>query len=454
MKKNLSFFALGLISLFCGCSRPQNDAIDSYQSGQFSSAEQMLDQRIYHEMPRDNYTLSNDAVVLLLNRATIRFASGDAQGAIEDYRLAIEAMDFYAQPSISESLGKIALQDDLGGYVGDDFEQVLARVYFALALLQVGDNHNALALLKQAEEIQQLKCEDYRKDRLTQNYELAKNPVAKYLMASLLEHRGDHSNAEILFAQTEQLLGVNLSSLQLRNKELPDGKATVIIVAHNGNAPYKISGTSEASRASALALEIMLGSSSIPPAYSSLVGIPVPILMQQIVSHSVPIFSRLCRQEKRLLPFYNITAASAYQLEQSMPIIVARGVARLVLRRGTVAFLNEHDPFLGSLADMGMLVANACTQADTRSWRTLPSTIDLTRYDIPPGEHTLHLQVHWGIIPPLIEEFPIRLEANDLCVINIFNIHPGIVTVQIPDHCKNNIKKEPSYDLPASHPTS
>jgi uncharacterized protein len=443
----IGLFANFLPLLFlCGCSSwdQREEYVSIYQSGQLEYAENLVDYEIQTHLPGEKFTESKDAVLLLLDRATIRFAWGDMEGAIHDYNLAIEAMDYYSQQSSTELLGQVILQDDVEAYSGEDFEQVLARVYFALALLQNGDENNALALLRQAEELQQQKCENYRKSRLTQDFELVENPAAKYLMAALLEHRGDHSNAEILYSQTENLLGKKLSDLKLRKENKEPDAATVIIIAHNGNAPYKISSVADASMASGLALEMMLGSCQIPPAYSSLAGIPVPVLMQMIFSNRVPIGSRLCREEKDLIPFYNITAVSAMQLQQKMPILVARGVARFILRRGTVACFQEQNPGLGALADVGVLVANACTQADTRSWRTLPSSLDLIRYDIPPGEHTLHLKVHWGIVAPFIEEYPLKLEPCDLCVINVFNIHPRIVSVQIPH--KNKINKEYSYE--------
>lgn len=445
-----SFLKIGLLFLLCSCSIAspnRQEYLADYQAGQFYCAENILDKTIQCEVPEGDYMRSKDAVMLLLDRATMRFASGDEQGAIRDYQLALEAIDYYSQRALSEALGQVVLQDDIEAFAGEDFEQMLARVYFSLALLQANDESNAFAILRQAEDLQQRKREAYRKDLLTQDYELVDNPVAKYLMAALLEHQGDISNADILYAQTEKLIGNSLSTLHLRGEMQDKNNATVIILAHNGNAPYKISGVSDASLASVLALEIMLGCHRIPPAYSSMTGIPVPVLMQKMFSQRVPIYTRICRQERDLLPFYSITSIAAEQLQQKMPMIVARGVARFVLRRGTVAYINETDPCLGSLADFSMFVANACTQADTRSWGTLPSSIDLARYDIPPGEHTLHLQVHWGIIPPFIEEFPIKLAPHDFCVINVFNIHPGIVSVQIPLHCKN-INKEYSYDSP------
>lgn len=434
-------FSLGLLILLTSCQSSylrQEEYIVPYQRGQLLQAKEEADRIVNYDIPEGNYRRSKEAVMWLLDRATLNFMLGEVTAAIYDYQLAIEAIDYYNQDCTIEDLQQLMLQDDYAAYPGEDFEQILARFYFALALLQQGDEGNALALLRQAEELQQKKREMYRNSCLTKDFVLIDNPLAKYLMAVLLEHRGDLSNAEILYAQTESLIGNSLEKLQLRQKGKDSEQATVIILAHNGNVPYKVSTLSDASQASTIALEFLLGNCNLPPAYSSITGIPVPILMQKIFSHPVPIHTRLCRQERQLIPFYNIAAIDSLQLQQKMPIILARGAARYILRRGMIAYLNERDACLGAIADMGMLVSNACTRADTRSWGTLPSSIDLTRYEVPSGDHTLHLQIQWGVVAPFIDEFAIKLNPGDLCVINIFNIHPGIVAVQIPKKYKIN----------------
>lgn len=447
------FCGFGLLFLLTSCSTTlvtRQNYLTAYQNGQLSISQSILDQTIDDTLPNHDYMHSKDAVMLLLDRAMVNFVAGQTEEAIQDFQWALDAMDYYQQDSTSELLGQLLLEDGIGAYAGEDFEQILTRIYFALALLQINDQNNALALLRQAEELQQKKQEIYRKDPLAKDFFVIDNSIGKYLLAALLEHRGDLSNAEILYSQTEKLIGNTLVNLQLKDIVQEPDQATVIIVAHNGNAPYKISTLASATQASPLALEMLLNQQDIKPAVSSLPGIPVPLLMQHIHSHRVPIYTRLYRQERNLIPLYNITAVAAHDLQQKMPLILAKGAARFLLRRGSVAYLNEKDPCLGAIADMSMLIANACTQADIRSWATLPSSIDITRYSVPPGEHTLHLQIQWGVTLPLFHECALKLAPRDFCVINIFNIHPGIVSVQIPDHCKNKIKEEFLYDSQSS----
>lgn len=404
--------------------------MSAYRFGDLCQAEESLNSAVAKQIPSGNYRRSNDAVWLLLDRATTRFAMGDAEGAIQDYNCAIEAIDYYSQDSSIESFSKLLLEDDVSAYPGEDFEQILARVYFALALLYQGDNSNAYALLRQAEEVQQKKKEFYRRIEFTREYHLIDNAVAKYLMAAISENRGDKSNARILYQQTADLLGISPKNLETTSSDSEN--ATILIVCHNGNAPFKVTTTSDASIASAIALECILCSQNIDPAWSSFTGIPVPEYVQVCGGESLPTFAKIDGAEQPLRCLYDVGATAYYQLHQKMPVIVARGVARFLIRRAAVGYARKQDSGLGAFVDIGMLIANLNTKADTRSWTTLPNTIDLARFDLKPGTHTFEIKAILPNYPPFKDSYAISLKPHDLCVINVFNIHPGVTRVLIP----------------------
>ena len=192
-----------------------------------------------------------------------------------------------------------------------------------------GDESNAYAILRQAEEYQQEKRQFYAKVPFTRHYRLPDNGLSKYLFALLLERRGDFSNAQIMYQQANQLLPCASETLCYHpNKS--SSHATILVICHNGNAPYKISATSPASVASACALEFLLATQDIDPAWSTLSGIPVPALRAWPGSFPLPTFAQVDGVQCPLLPFYNVSQAAADELDQKMPVIVARGVARLV----------------------------------------------------------------------------------------------------------------------------
>lgn len=429
------YYTLVIALLSTGCASQvtlREQYLDAYHMGQIELAEQNLDKAVIQQMP-EQYTQSNDAVWLLLDRATIRFSNGNLDGAIEDYRQALAAIDYYNQPSSIEKMAQIALQDDYIAYNGEDFEQILTPVYLSLALMQKQDLSNAMALLRNAETMQQQTKERYSSCPYTSHFELVDNALAKYLLALLCEKKGDISNAKILYEQTAKLIGQSKVDYDLAQLNADESKrnATIVIVCHNGNVPVKVSTTAPASVASAAALEIFLGATGHEPALANLAGIPIPELVESAGSLPLPAQAFLDSQYySPLRTFYDIGKTAYFQLEQKKPVIVARGVARLAVRRGLVAYVQGENDSIGALVDFGMFIANLKTKADTRSWSTLPTRVDLARFDVEPGTHQLKFVL--GNFPKL-GPYTVDVKAGGLCVINLFNIHPGNFVVQTPN---------------------
>lgn len=422
----ITFILLFSLSCHAEILSERGSYLKLIHTGQFEKAESKLSQLIKKEMPKGDFTRSSEASWLLLDRATLRFIRGDIPNAIEDFALAIEALDFYGQNLPTDKIKQTLLQDECSAYQAADYEQVLARVYFALALLHRGDRGNAFALLRSAEEFQLEQRALYRKLPYAQQFELPDNPLASYLFAAMLENKGDLSNANIIYNKLNQAEAEN------------DGKATILVLCHNGNSPYKISETVPASVASAIALEFFLSTQRIDPAWSTLTGIPVPALKRWPLSDPQPTYASLNECRQPLLPFCNIHQLAKDELEQKKPVIVSRGVARLLMRRTAVGYMQKQNEWLGLFADLGMLIANSNTRADTRSWTLLPAFIDMTRFDVEPGTHTINIEIFTGGLSKQLS-YPLELKPNDLCIINIFNIHPGVTKVLIPRKYQGDI---------------
>lgn len=430
MMLNYSIILLLIISL-ASCSSAiyeQNSYVHAYQSGQLAKAEDLIDTLSKSEMPRDNYLHSKDAVWILLDRATIAFAKGEMTKAIHYYNQALEALDYYDQECRVEKFEQILLQDDTCAYTGDDYEQILARIYLALALLQSEDFSNALALLRQAEDAQEKKIEYYRQVKNPCQSSLILNPLAKYLLGLISEKKKDLSNANLLYDQVSTLLSQEQVPQEFFQSKT---KHTLLIVLHNGQSPYKISTTTTGSIASAAVLETLLGCHGIEPAWSSLSGIPVPMLVQNPTSSPTPLSISVGNDQKFCFPFFNVTSTAFYTLEQKKPTIVGRGLARLIFRRSAVAYAEERDPSLGALTDIAMYMANINTQADVRMWRTLPGRIDLARFELDSGDYVLEI-IHPRAAPPFRNRWKIHIGQHPLNVINIFNLNPNMFTTLIP----------------------
>ncbi|CDZ81191.1 Tetratricopeptide repeat [Candidatus Rubidus massiliensis] len=418
-------YLLLVITLFLSsCSRNylvQENYIQTYQTGDLICTEQKITEAL------EQQNLSNEQILYLLERGTVSFASGNVDNAIADYKEAVDLLNGLSELAPSEELQKILLDDNYCFFVGEDYEQVLARVYLSLALLHKGDYKNATAILRQAEDIQQRKIELYRKDRFCSFYQLVENPLAKYLLAILSEKGKDFSNAKILYSQVSKLLNQPVEQL----KPNDHAKQTLLFVIHNGNIPNKISIISEPSIASGLVLETLLSKDQRTLALSSFTGIPTPLLIQKNSSKSIPLKISVNGCTENPMTFYALGSIAQRQLEKRKPAIAARGLARLALRRGFVAYAESKDPALGKLFDLAMTIANLSSEVDTRSWRTLPNTIEVARFDLNECELQATIESLFTPYPPFKFQVPLKLKS-DLTVINVFIIHPGIISIQIP----------------------
>lgn len=422
---------IGACLLLASCSpltKTRESYIAAYQANDFASAETLLDQTIQKEIPEEKIHRSSNSVLLFADRGCLKFTEGDTKGAIQDFQCALEALDYYRDVTIIDTACQILTQDDSAPFTGDDFEQLLIRIYFAMTLMQDGDYSNAYALLRQAEEWSQERMELYRKSPVTASLKVYDNPLGKYLFAALLEKKGDLSNSRILYEQTSCLTnGV------IQPPELNESLATVLIVNHNGNAPFKYTEFSDASQVSLLALEFFLGATNNQFCLSSIYGLPTPALAYYFNSDPIPTRLKINGSNIPLLPIFDVDSARELELKEKMPIIVARGAARFILRRSAVAAAGRQDPMLGMVCDIGMLVANVNTQADTRELSFLPRQYEIARVDVEPGCTQVEIEVASPFGPGKMAH-TLNLKANDLAVIHIFNIHPGVTRVLIPPH--------------------
>ena len=434
----------------CTIGARQTEYLTAYECGDLEASHGILNTTVTQQLRGKDYRTSDEAVWLLLDRATVRLAMGDVRGASDDYLQAIEAMDYYRQRVLAEDVGQLVMQDDVKAYAGDDFEQVFARFYAALALLHSGDEGNAFALLRQCEELIQQMNEEYRHHGVKCDFAVPDPTVGKLLFGALLEKRGDHSNAEILYQQVLEASGIDAA---VSRDSIRD--ATLIVLCHNGNMPRKISENTDASVASVLALESFLTEDERPFAMSSLPGIPTPAL---VTTHDrAPMTTWVSIDEREWQPLAAATYVAdlaAEELDSKQPVVAARAIARYVMRRTVVAAAAEQSESAGALADIAMLIANAITQADTRAWGTLPARIDVARFDLEEGTHQLHLAIENHDRDDTLLTESVFLKAGDLCVVNLFNLHPGVSVLQVPASNKTHPDHLVDQNINSEQPSS
>ena len=84
-----------------------------------------------------------------------------------------------------------------------------------------------------------------------------------------------------------------------------------------------------------------------------------------------------------------IQSLAAKQLKDNLPATVTRQIVRLVAKEEIRQLFSRKNGELGNL--FASLYNLATEKADTRSWSTLPDSIDIMRLNLPVGEHQLTL---------------------------------------------------------------
>ncbi|MEX0906915.1 MAG: hypothetical protein WD054_01190, partial [Gemmatimonadota bacterium] len=73
---------------------------------------------------------------------------------------------------------------------------------------------------------------------------------------------------------------------------------------------------------------------------------------------------------------------------------IARGATKLALAKGAEKRIEEKNEVAGRIVGLlGNLGSVLLERADTRSWHLLPAGVSVARIDLPPGEHTLSVEV-------------------------------------------------------------
>lgn len=139
---------------------------------------------------------SNDSLLFLLERGTIRQTVSNYTDSVADFLEASETMDRLDVASVSQSSGSMVLNDMAKSFRGYPFEQVLAHAMAANNYIALGQNDDAAV---EARAITR---------KLSGNLDgFPDIAFARYMAAACLELTGDRDGAGIEYRRASSLLG-------------------------------------------------------------------------------------------------------------------------------------------------------------------------------------------------------------------------------------------------------
>lgn len=334
-----------------------------------------------------------------LNKAMLLHMLGDYSASNAEFEQGKKIIEQYQATSISEQGAAFFINDGTRTYVGSPLEQLMLHVYAAINyLLQDKVNEARVEALQIDVRLRQL--QEDNPDSI-----LSIDPFVRYLTGLIYEQLGETDNAMIAWRKaynayqehnkaygipvpeqlqrdllrTSRQLGLNAEYAQYRAsfsttpEPVDRNQAELVLLFHKDLAPIK--------RSQRIA--------QIDPRSGYLVHFAVPVYEQRrgYLSHArVVVGQRQVNTE----PVEDISGIALRTLEENMPAILARALARAVIKYNMSRQAGENNGLAGLMMNIAGVVTE---QADTRSWLTLPGEIQMARVTLPPGDYNVSLEL-------------------------------------------------------------
>ncbi len=381
-------------------------------------------------------TPGRDRLLFLMNRGMLLRMQGEFESSNEMFSAAKQVVEELNALSLREQSTALAINDGTRSYAGAPYEQVMLNLYSAMNYLALGQLNQARVEALQVD----LRLGELADRSLGALFE--SDPFGRYLTALIYESGGEQSDAMIAYRsayeayrqhqksypldlprqlkldllRTSEALGLVEENHQYAkefdlkswpNSEVLRQQGELIFLFNNGLAPIKIE-----------------QSVTLPvPPRGQLVRVTLPAYLRRPASFSKARL-RIGGLEVVTETFENIEEMAIAELERNQPAILARATARVMLKYQMSKQAGKQNDLAGLLVNVAGLFTE---RADTRSWMSLPASIQLARIALPPGEYDLETE----LLGPAGESvktltFPqVRLAAGKMTFISCHAVAEG-----------------------------
>ena len=315
-----------------------------------------------------------DDTLHFLNKATLLRLQGKYSESNRYFDQAKNLMEKYSAISVTEQAASVAVNDTLKAYEGLPSEQLMVYAFEALNYLQADSVDDAAVEARQFDVKQHLIAE--------------KNVHAKYLSGSFVrylnsmtyEAAGERDEARIemekaIASYKDQNSGFPVpKALNDDLKRVGAGKpapSEVVFILNNGLGPT-------------LKEVIRQFPNPHPQNGSAVFSLALPKFESRLVPVSrVVLSSEGSTASSEIVE--NVNDLAEKSLNDRLPAIIARGIARMVAKSLIVKEAKDKG---GALAGLFANVATTVSErADTRSWTLLPGNILMARLPLSSGKH-------------------------------------------------------------------
>lgn len=336
-----------------------------------------------------------------MNKGILRRIVNDYEGSNRIFEVAKKHIEELHGVSVSEQLGAVTVNDTLRSYSGDRYEQVLLHAYMAMNYLQMNDMDAARVEILQAD----VKMQEW-------GDQPEEDPFVRYLSGMIYEALDERDQAIVAYRQAKEVyqstlekqktgiphvlkkdllralaaeglwdeykkLKKSMGMKNFRPKKPRKSSGELVVILSNGMAPVRgenhiMTHSAEVTDTLKIALPIYLNK-------------PGKLHTARLVANGASV---------QLEKVEDIDSLARRALEDDIPLITARALARAVVKHNTQSATEEKG---GALAGFIATIVNVVTEkADTRSWTTLPQEIQMARIVLPSGSQRIRIDMISG----------------------------------------------------------
>jgi len=347
----------------------------------------------------------NARLLFLLDSAMVNLQCRNFEAAQEKFHAAERLAEELWTESLSRQAASLVTNEYLLKYAGEDYERALINMMSALGYLQAGRFDDALIECRRLDSLLSLFNDKYEEKNVYKE-----DAFGRYLSGILHEADRSLDDAFIDYRKAYETYQdykthygtvapptlvddlVRVAAAVDRTEEikalLPDMEGPrdlshaksrllgkVVFIQLSGRAPVKTQGQ----------LVLPTGAGPVAIAYPRLLLVPA-----DCEYHRLTLSSEEGHYETELALAEDIGRIALKNLEDKKARIMVKTVARAVAKQAIINNLakSSDDRNTEMALRAALNIANLFLErADTRSWRTLPGEIYMTRLFVPPGEY-------------------------------------------------------------------
>lgn len=338
-----------------------------------------------------------DDVLACLNKGMLRRMTNDYAGSNQIFEIAKQQINALYGVSISDTTISMAINDAVRAYKGYRYEQILLHAYMAMNYLQLGKPDSARVEMLQA---------DVKMMELGEQPD--EDPFVRYFAGMVYEALGENDQALVsyrkardvyLATRNEQLLDVPIMLKKdllrlLADQGLDDEYSRLktefgLINFNPDNAGANFGELIVILNVGLAPIKTETAIMTFSPEVQSNVRVAFPVY----ATTSSPVNTARLKVSGKtfdLETVENIDSLARQALDNEMPLIMTRAIARAIVKYQSQKNAHEQHALAGFL----LTVTNLATErADTRSWTTLPQEIQTVRAMLPVGQQNVSIEI-------------------------------------------------------------